>query len=696
MFITSREKNIIELIIKTSGKHTAASIAAYLNVSVRTIQRDLKSVEKILKSFDLYLARNTNKGLFIEGKNEQIFKLVQNLMGIETIDQTSQEKKLQLLLALIQEESFKIQALSVYLGVSTVTLTAYLDELTDWLSHFNVRITRKRGVGVELFGTESDKRKALASYFLLFFHEELIEGIFLLENGKYPDETILYYFRPDYLLAIDRLVNETFTSLQPRLADSDYLGLVIHICITMQRTEEDFQLEKDGDFTNERMNENNLITQICKELEKTFSVEFTIEDRLHLSMILKGSKLQGADAIPYDSIVLSQIIKDLIKDVSSQLNIDLTKDFSLYQGLLAHLEPSLFRIKQQMGLFNPLKEEIKRKYPVLFMAVKNSIEKEFIEIDDFPEDEIAFIVLHFGSALVMKEEEISIKALVVCPTGIGTSKMLASRMKKEITEIDSIEISSMKDIQQQKNLKGFDVIISTVRLPFMNKDYILVSPLLNEENIQTIRDFLRKNIENLTKNKHYLKFAQKHSSPSILPRAGLGEMLQELKDVQESIESVLKNFRMYRMPHRRGYEQILENMVKLAMQENLLVDEKDVLEALKDRERKGGLGIPGTGMALFHSRHKSVHELIFQITHLDEPLEVKGMDGRNMYIKNLLLMLTPEELGVRKQEIVSLISTSLIESHESIAIFSSSNEELIQNKLEHIFSNYLHTTIIKE
>ena len=66
-----------------------------------------------------------------------------------------------------------------------------------------------------------------------------------------------------------------------------------------------------------------------------------------------------------------------------------------------------------------------------------------------------------------------------------------------------------------------------------------------------------------------------------------------------------------------------------------------------------------------------------------------------MYIKNLLLMLAPEELSVREQEIVSLISTSLIESNEAIMIFSSSNEEMIRTKLEAIFLDYLHNNLIK-
>ncbi|MGG4267235.1 BglG family transcription antiterminator [Peribacillus simplex] len=693
MYITSREKSIIELIIKTSGKHTAISIAAQLNVSVRTVQRDLKSIEKILESFELHLTRNTHEGLSIDGKNEQVFRLVQHLMGNHPIDQTPQERKLHLLLALLQEESYKTQVLAGDLGISVTTLTTYLDELTEWLRNFNIFITRKRGVGIELSGTEENKRKAQAAYFLHFFNEELIESLFLLQEGKFPEGKILDYFDPEYLLAIDGVMNSTFNSIQSRLADSGYIGLIVHIYVTLQRNESQFYLEKDFKKIRELSDENNLMNKIGKELSTILEVSFTIDDVSYLAAILKGSKLHAADAVPYDSVVLGQLIRNLIKDVSAQLQIDLTQDFPLYQGLLAHMEPSLFRIKQEMGLYNPLTEDIKRKYPVLFLAVKTSLEKGFKEIKDFPEDEIAFIVLHFGSALVLREEEISIRALIVCPTGIGTSKMLASRIKKEIMEIQTVEIQTLKDIQQQGSLKNYDVIISTVRLPYIDMDYILVSPLLSEENILNIRNYLRKNIENFTKNKRY----GSHSAHS-LPKKEAGELkevLQELKDTQQSIESIMGNFRFYRLPHLKGHARIIEEMVRMSEKEELLMCADDVIGSLNEREKKGGLGIPGTGMGLFHTRHKNVKKLIFQVAHLEEYCLIKGMDGNEVHMKNLLLMLAPEELSVRQQEIVSLISSSLIESNESIMIFSSSDEEMIRRRLEAIFLDYLYTNLIK-
>ena len=347
MYITSREKDIIELIIKTSGKHTAISIATYLHVSTRTIQRDLKSIERILQSFDLTFTRNMDKGLMIEGKNEQVFRLIQYLVSMNPVDQTPQERKLRMLLTLLQEESYKIQTLAHYLGVSITTLTTYLDELSDWLKPFHVRITRKRGVGVELIGTEADKRQALARYILQHFNEELIEILFLLRNGKYSQENVLGYFDSDYFLTIDKLVKASFSRAQPRLADSDYIGFIVHICITMQRTEAGFLMEEAIEVRNELTHEYNLIKNICIGLEKLCSVSMDKEDTVYLAVILKGSKLQAMDDLPYDSVVFGQKIKKLIRYVSAQLHVDLSNDFSLYQGLLAHMEPSLLRIKQR-------------------------------------------------------------------------------------------------------------------------------------------------------------------------------------------------------------------------------------------------------------------------------------------------------------------------------------------------------------
>jgi len=68
---------MIELVTRMSAKHTVNSLATYLDVSARTIQRDLKSVDKLLAQFGLEMRRNAADALFIDGNNEKIYRLMQ-------------------------------------------------------------------------------------------------------------------------------------------------------------------------------------------------------------------------------------------------------------------------------------------------------------------------------------------------------------------------------------------------------------------------------------------------------------------------------------------------------------------------------------------------------------------------------------------------------------------------------------------
>ncbi|WP_342455357.1 PTS sugar transporter subunit IIA [Planococcus sp. A6] len=292
----------------------------------------------------------------------------------------------------------------------------------------------------------------------------------------------------------------------------------------------------------------------------------------------------------------------------------------------------------------------------------------------------------------MNEERVQIDAVVVCPTGIGTSKMLASRIQKELPEIDSVKILSIHDFQTA-NFEDYDLVISTIRLPVTDVDYLMVSPLLNEQDISHIENYLQHNIQKVTRNKQYLP-AEDFGDVGKKHRPDLRRLLLDIKQVQTGMEAILEHFGVVNM---RGtdYWRVLEDVLD-GMESDGLLDAESTLRQLKDRETKGGLGIPGTNMALFHCRDESVRNLMFQVVHLDTPSTVIGMDGRDVHMTNLLLMLTPVELSEREQEIMSLISSSLIESEAAMMIFSSSNEGVIRGKLEELFYEYLQNNLMKE
>ncbi|KHD86729.1 hypothetical protein NG54_01310 [Heyndrickxia ginsengihumi] len=695
MFITAREKAILEFLIKKSGKHTELSIATFLHVSVRTIQRDLKNVEKIVEKFDLKIAKSVDNGLSIVGADQNIYRLIQELIKIKPVDLSVEERKLLSLIKLLGANGpLKLAPLAKALGVSITTLGTYLDDLADWVSNFGIQLVRKRGIGVEIIGSESSKRKALASFFLTYFNEELIENLLLISNEAIDSEQILFYFKKEYLQGIDEIVSSTISGIHSKLADSDYIGFLVQTCVSLQRIESDFRLQADEvDLQSLKESEEfSAIKALSGKVLETFSIVIGDVEMAFLAAVLKGSKLKEAESAYYDSVLIGRSLKRVIQDVSHQMNIDLTSDFSLFQGLMAHMEPSIFRVRQNMSTFNPLTDEIKKKYPLLFMAVSNSLAKEFKGIS-FPDDEVAYVVLHFGSALELRKEEIRIRALVVCPTGIGTSKMLASRIKKEVGEISSIDIASIKDMQTL-DLKQYQIIISTVQLPLRSIEYVYVNPLLYEHDIEAINRYLGKHIKDFTRitsNTPEVKKPKQNKS-----NVSLQEFMNDLEISQKCIRTLLRNFSVYREKDSSTYEDCMKAMILECAKQGFVTDVEGVYHQLLHRESKGGLGIPNTHLAFYHCRHEGIQEMVFHIAHLKNPYKVKGMDGKQMDIHNLLLLLAPESLNQLELEIISIVSTTIVEDRESLMIFSSANESMIRSKLEKTFLNFLQNKFVKE
>src|SRR5699024_208168 len=134
------------------------------------------------------------------------------------------------------------------------------------------------------------------TYFLFYFHEELLESLYALQKNKTIEGLILGYFLPEYLLKIDELVDDLFEREEKKLADNDYLGFVIHIAITIQRVENQFQLEEEYELINGQSPRSfQLISQLCEKLSAGLSILLSKKDIYYLVAIMQGSKARDSE-----------------------------------------------------------------------------------------------------------------------------------------------------------------------------------------------------------------------------------------------------------------------------------------------------------------------------------------------------------------------------------------------------------------
>jgi len=166
----------------------------------------------------------------------------------------------------------------------------------------------------------------------------------------------------------------------------------------------------------------------------------------------------------------------------------LKQDKQLFNGLLQHLRPAIYRLIHHIEIKNPLIEEIKASYKGIFNQVKNSV--NFIEekyLKEFSDEEVGYLTLHFQAAIENNKDKDIKKpeVLVVCATGIGTSKMVSVRIQA-LFDVNIVDTISYREVQKALLKHSVDVIVTTVPLKIKGISCVQVSPFLSEKNISEL------------------------------------------------------------------------------------------------------------------------------------------------------------------------------------------------------------------
>ncbi|MCY8859011.1 BglG family transcription antiterminator [Bacillus atrophaeus] len=689
MYMTAREQKLMKHLLSQSRYVTVNEMAEAMQVSTRTIHRELKSIKPIMQRYNLTLDKQPGKGLKMVGSMEDKQKLLTDLSH-EQHEYSADERKLLILCSLLEsQEPIKLYTLAKDLQVTNATVSYDLDELEEWISPFGLTLIRKRGYGIQLMGPEDAKRKIVGNLIVNRLDIQMfLEAVELNIKGKTDtSEKMFGVVSKGELLKMERVLFRLKEKTAYALSDSSYIALVVHLTFAMERIQlgETISMEAEELHALKNTKEYSSALEIAGELEKAFGVTIPEAEVGYITIHLRSANRKYETEYKAQEIELEIALqtKRLIAFISEKIRMDLTENRSLYEGLIAHLEPAMNRIKEGMGIYNPMKEQIKRDYFLLYMAIEEGMEKSFQDMT-FSDDEIAYLVLHFGSALEIKKEEAKIKALIVCSSGIGSSKMLASRLKKELPEIQSFDMSSLIELKD-RDIGAYDMIVSTVPIPYENIDYIVVSPLLNEEDANQVKQHIKRKIPLILEKKRRLDNGRCKETdiPDTLKTA------EKMGRYLDAIQHVLKNFTVNNIDTKPDDEPLPHQMFRLLEAEGLIHDAKKAAVCLLEREKQGGLGIPETGMALYHLKNDEIVLPFFKIYDLSKPYEVNGMDGKPLSMSRVLVMMAPADLPAEGTEILSAISSAIIESKASMKAFQNEGEQALYQRLNMLFHAWM-------
>ncbi|UFT99167.1 BglG family transcription antiterminator [Radiobacillus kanasensis] len=667
---------------------TIQELAQFLGVSTRTIHRDLKGVDELLADFDLTLNKKSGVGLSLEGEKEHKEQLEIALFQVNHTDYTPEERHAIVMSALLEShEPIKLFTLASELQVTIATVSNDLDKISDKLEDFKLSLIRRRGYGVRVEGKEKDKRAALSYLISRHLDEldflELIRNNIQLKSKQQLDmisNRLLGMVAKEKLYMIERCVDRVRNGLPYDLADSAYIGIIVHLALALERLQKGGNIQFDPDYLNELKETNEFVIAqaMIEDLEKALNLHIPEDEIGYITMHLMGAKIRYNDeyVLEESSLDVAYKAKELIQYVGDRLDEDLNSHTRLFNDLVAHLKPTIYRLQQNMTIKNPLLDEIEQDYPLLFSIIDDGVKKIFEDIA-FPKEEIAYLVLHFASSLLEVEQKSDLKTLVICASGIGTSKMLASRLLQEIPEVQTVDNKSLFELEQIEH-DFYDLIVSTIPLSQLeDSEYVTVSPILTKQEIHQVKKFVRK--QSIQKR----AVTTKKKEPGKVTSIQSVDRLKIMQNFSNVCLDLLGGIHVTYMEEKLSIHELLKIAAKQLETLQVTENKDEVVGKLIKREQLGGMGIPQTSLALYHTRSSYIRKPSLTFFGLRHPIIVSAMDGKNISMSCLMLMLAPEQATEESLEVLGYISGLLVRDQESIDVFESCDKDKISKYLSH-------------
>jgi mannitol operon transcriptional antiterminator len=650
MSLSQRHRQILELLLSRNDDITAGEIAAEINVSTRTVHRELSELETILADSGLVLQKKSGKGIQLQANPVELEAFKRKLQVVTAVEYSPQERKLFILCTLLEEdEPVKLFTLSHELRVTIPTITHDLDELEDWIQKIDLVLIRRRGYGVGLSGTEANKRKMISLLARNYLDES---DLFGKTNHSQSPVTIK-------LLGL--IGKENFTKVEAalwhpedeglnELSENDYTHLLINLSITIARIQQGKQIELQAE--NYSIRQSTLLTHTIEQLSKVIPLEFTTAEIAYIAELLQPKEVAHPNQLlPFEELSYMEIVWKLIRRMEENSGIRYSEDRSLRDGLLSHLESALRRLQAGATIRNPLLTQIKKDYEDLFEAVRLAADETIKELV-IPDEEIGFLVMHFGASLErQKQFRRNVRAILVCTSGIGTSKMLAVRLTKALPQIDIIGHASWFEAARIPETE-YDLIISTVDLPMDEEQYIKLSPLLTKEEAERLRLF----IQNVTLQKD--NEVRDHEEVSHEADSST-ERLHRIQQYVNEIVRLIDQFSVHCLEQSfDSLQETLRVICEYARQSNFIDEVEPIVQLLLAREQLSSQVIPDTGLALFHIRSEQVRVSSFTLFRLQADLLLDQLTPSG--VRQVLLMLGPQELSKESLEVLSEISSFLL------------------------------------
>jgi mannitol operon transcriptional antiterminator len=646
-----------------------------LEVSERTILREISSINKFLRKYHLSIYYDNNALLTISGNKEKIQELRESLSSIPLQWLLNREQR-QIMIAcelLVNKEPVKASYYSNKFNVVLGSISLDLDGIAKWAASKKLCLIRNRNIGIIIEGSEWNKRNALVD--LIFKYKPYEELLAFLYEQKFDQNTKLLFniIFGEKVTSLGKNILKKVDLSEFDLNDIKYLKLFIQILLAIKKTE-----NKDEIHLPDKIKKDTVLLNDYKkianfnEVLKENNVNLIEDELIYIWFSLTDYKFLFNNDNENSYIDYKIISKEIIEEISTKTNANIEDDSQLLKDLSQHFRQTFNMLNLGLKVINPLVEEIEQHYSELFNVVNEVSKLVFSRYNlKIPKEEVGYITLHIDVALQRKKALLKkLNVLIVCPSGIGSAKILGNKIKFIFPDIGNISIKALHGIDKYIENNEYDLILSTVPIKLAPeiKKVIVVSPFMIKEDIGKINEFiLNLKVTNETNNDELIDM----------------QLNTVTNNEYETVNTIIKNLQV-KTSKSKSVESLVDFVVN-DIKDLGLIKDKDVLKnAILRREEKGNIVVQGTNIALLHTRIQELTVPFVGVYHVEDPIISQGIGFSKENVNTFLVMVARNEESNYILQFLGRISISLIENEEFIENLKSSNIVDIRKNLINI------------
>ena len=677
--LTQRQEKLLTALAESGVGLSLKDLEGLMKVSRRTIYREFADLKLYLQSQGV--AITNENGLYrLTGQVAKLDGFFEDEVAKQELTTAKRESILacQLLLA---GQATKIISLALSLKVSEGTIQRDLTKLEQSLSQYDLHVIKQKGVGVYIEGNEAKRRQVLTGILL----NELNEYYFLRYVQKGEE---IAQFKQLFLDAINsQIFRQVYQGLSQTIlpvvelnSDRQMIQLILIAAISIKRA----QLGKHPHASKTKDNLRYLakVYEFFATLDGSLRAKLTTDEALFIAsqIHLRDYSEQQFDLNEDQEWPLTLKVRQFVLDVSKDFGWNFQRNPDFFKRLTRHI---LNLEKNSHDRLPNVQIETLQALTTKYQGLYNSIMKCWPQNFELrlviPEYQL--ILLYFANEYTNRRYLQDLAALIVCENGIGTANILASRLKKELPEIKRVSITHLA-VLGQVDLQQYDLILSTLELPGFPREYQLVSPLLLNDEVKRLKDYLA--------NYHRPDYGQVKTS--LVKHKNALKKLSQMKAYLDLSLKLITQTQVHKVANQGSDlgASIEETLAHIPGK--IINDKEKVTLALLRRINLAPIGIPDTNLALLHTSDAGVNQCYFGIYELAHPIKMLGMDREEMQVSRYTLMVAPKEVTDLEQKVLGIISSSIVMNSENTNVFETGTSEAVQELL----ANQLLNEIPKE